>query len=264
MSSSPLPTAQQTARADPQETSEILEVAIVAATLTLAGPVAAQGHIGHGGTAGSDMARARGAHCQDSRGQALGGVQLDLAEVGDGVQDGDWRLDGSAWAGGDISRVRVGVSAAGSGESADTVEVEVFYVRAFDPRWHLLAGLGKDFGGDGPAYLTAGVEGLIPYGIQTSAELLVDEQGQPGARFEAVSDQSLTRRLILQPRLEAGLRLDGGVEAQEAEAGLRLRYEVRPELAPYVGWVWSHNAGEAPGEAARSGSGLVVGLTAGF
>jgi copper resistance protein B len=138
------------------------------------------------------------------------------------------------------------------------VEVEVFYVRAFDPRWHLLAGVGKDFGGDGPAYLTAGVEGLIPYGIQTSAELLVDEEGQLGARFEAVSDQWLTRRLILQPRL------DGGVEAQEAEAGLRLRYEIWPELAPYVGWVWSHNAGEAPGEAARSGSGLVVGLTAGF
>ncbi len=46
------------------------------------------------------------------------------------------------------------------------------------------------------------------------------------------------------------------------QPGLRfLNYALRPRL---FGWVWSHNAGEAPGEAARSGSGLVVGLTAGF
>ncbi|MEI7573757.1 MAG: copper resistance protein B [Phenylobacterium sp.] len=239
------------------------------ALLALAEPVGAQihtpqGHTGHGGTARSDMARAREALYRDNGGQTLGGARLDLAEGGDGVQGGDWRLEGSAWTGGDISRVRVGVRAAGSGGSADTAEVEVSYVRAFDPWWNLQVGLGKDFGGDGPAYLSAGVEGLAPYWVHTSAELRVDERGHLGARFEAASDQRLTRRLILQPRVEAGLRLDGGIEAEEAEAGLRLRYEIRPEFAPYVGWVWSHHAGEAPGESARSGSGLVAGLTAWF
>lgn len=244
------------------------------ALLALAGPAAAQshtaqghraqGHTGHGGTAGSDMARARAALYRDNGGQSLGGARLDLAEGGDGVQGGDWHLEGSAWAGGDISRVRVGVRAAGGGGSADKAEVEVLYVRAFDPWWNLQAGLGKDFGGDGPAYLSAGVEGLAPYWIHTQAELRLDERGRLGARIEAASDQRLTRRLILQPRLEAGLRLDGGVEAEDAEAGLRLRYEIRPEFAPYVGWVWSHHAGKAPDEAARSGSGLVAGLTAWF
>jgi hypothetical protein len=40
-----------------------------------------------------------------------------------------------------------------------------------------------------------------------------------------------------------------------------LHYALRLGL---FGWVWSHRGGEAPGKAARSGAGLVAGLTAGF
>jgi copper resistance protein B len=54
----------------------------------------------------------------------------------------------------------------------------------------------------------------------------------------------LTNRLILQPRIEANLfgKSDSarglGSGLSSWESGFRLRYELRPGLAPYVGVAW--------------------------
>lgn len=241
-----------------------------AATLAaLAVPAAAQEHSGqehsgHGAGAGGDMARAEAALYRENGGQQLGGVRLDLAEGGAGTPGGDWRVEGSAWTGGDINRARLRLRATGGGPEPDSAELELAWVHAFDPWWNLQAGVGKDVAGKGPAYVMAGVEGLAPYWIHASADLRLSEGGRLGAHLEAETDQRITRRLILQPRVEAGLGVDGGLDVHEAEAGLRLRYEIRPEFAPYVGWVWSRHAGDGPGGKARTGAGLVAGLTAWF
>ena len=61
------------------------------------------------------------------------------------------------------------------------------------------------------------------------------------ARLEGEYDLRITNRLILQPRVELGLSAQKvpergiGSGLTNAEAGLRLRYEVTPQLAPYVG-----------------------------
>ena len=231
----------------------------VLAALALALPAGAQEHAGHGAGAGGDMARAQEALYLENGGQRLGGMRLDLAEGSAGAPGGDWRVEGSAWTGGDIDRARLKVRA-----ESDAAEVELAWVHAFDPWWNLQAGVGKDVSGDGDAYLMAGVEGLAPYWIHASGELRLSERGRLGAHLEAATDQRITRRLILQPRLEAGLGIDGGLDLHEAEAGVRLRYEIRPEFAPYVGWLWSRRPGGAHGESAETGAGLVAGLTAWF
>jgi copper resistance protein B len=229
------------------------------AAVLLAAPAGAQQHSGHGAGAAGDMAAAQEALYRENGGQRLGGVRLDLAEAGAGAPGGDWRVEASAWTGGDIDRARVRLRA-----EPDSAEAELAWVHAFDPWWNLQAGAGKDLAGDGDAYLMAGIEGLAPYWIHASADLRLSDRGRLGAHLEAATDQRITRRLILQPRLEAGLGIDGGVELHEAEAGLRLRYEIRPEFAPYVGWVWSRREAGAHSEAAETGAGLVAGLTAWF
>lgn len=228
-------------------------------SMALALPAAAQDHAGHGAGADGGMARAVEALYLETGGQRLGGVRLDLAEGGAGSPGGDWRVEASAWTGGDINRARLHVRA-----ETDAAEVELAWVHAFDPWWNLQAGAGKDVSGDGDAYLMAGVEGLAPYWIHASADLRLSDRGRLGAHLEAASDHRITRRLILQPRVEAGVGIDGGLDLHDAEAGLRLRYEIRPEFAPYVGWVWNRRPGGAHGEAAETGAGLVAGLTAWF
>jgi copper resistance protein B len=59
----------------------------------------------------------------------------------------------------------------------------------------------------------------------------------------------LSQRLVLQPRFETNVAVQRdeeiGVGAgwNDAEFGVRLRYEVRRELAPYVGATWKESFG---------------------
>ena len=61
------------------------------------------------------------------------------------------------------------------------------------------------------------------------------------ARLEGYYDQRITQRLILQPRAELNFaaqstrELGIGSGLSDAEIGLRLRYDIRREFAPYVG-----------------------------
>ena len=70
------------------------------------------------------------------------------------------------------------------------------------------------------------------------------------ARAEIEYDLLLTQRLILQPRIEANLSLQDvpermlGAGLNNIDAGLRLRYEIKREFAPYIGVEWQGNFGD--------------------
>lgn len=61
----------------------------------------------------------------------------------------------------------------------------------------------------------------------------------------------LTQRLILQPRLETNLAIQEvkelgiGQGVNDLELGLRLRYEIWREFAPYIGVAWTSKFGQA-------------------
>jgi copper resistance protein B len=87
----------------------------------------------------------------------------------------------------------------------------------------------------------AGVEGLAPYGIHVDAVLGVSQTGVASARLEASYDVLLSQKLIAQPFLEAMLAsqddraIQLGSGLARYEVGLRLRYEIAKEFAPYIG-----------------------------
>jgi len=80
----------------------------------------------------------------------------------------------------------------------------------------------------------------------------------------------LTQRLILQPEFEANVyarrdaarAIDSGIN--DAELGLRLRYEIRREIAPYVGVVWKRVDNDPTVDHAVSETQLVAGLRVWF
>jgi copper resistance protein B len=79
--------------------------------------------------------------------------------------------------------------------------------------------------------------------------LYAGEQGRTAARIKVERDLLLTQKWVLQPELEANLygksdRESGiGSGLSDIDAGLRLRYELRREVAPYVGVAWRHSVG---------------------
>ena len=172
------------------------------------------------------------------------------AQVRKGRDGYGWNAE--AWYGGDINRLWLKSEGEGRfGESPEHAEVQALFSHAIDPWWNLQAGVRHDFRPDPErTHLVLGIEGLAPYRFEIDAALFLSHKGDLTARFEAEYDQRLTGKLILQPRVELDLAaqkvpeigIGGGLS--EAEAGLRLRYELAPEFAPYVGVQYQRRFGE--------------------
>ena len=196
-------------------------------------------------------------------GQPFAGLILDRFEyrARDGKNGFLW--DGDAWYGGDLDRVWL--ESEGEGSFADGVEeaqIAVLYGRAISPWFDLQAGVRQDFTGPERTYLDLGLQGLAPYLFDVEADLYLSNKGDLTATAELELDQRLTQRLILQPRAELAIsaqdvsELGIGTGVYRIEAGLRLRYEITREFAPYLGveqeWKvgrsadYVRNAGEDP------------------
>jgi copper resistance protein B len=135
-----------------------------------------------------------------------------------------------------------------------------------------VAGARLDTGG-GPsrAYAALGLQGLAPQWLHAEATAYLGEGGQLGLRLKGGYEWLITNRAILSARVEADAwgdddeRAGIGSGLAEASAGLRLRYEVRREFAPYAGIEWTGLFGDtadlarAAGEDARD-TRLVAGL----
>jgi copper resistance protein B len=180
--------------------------------------------------------------------------------------------DTRGWVGTDRSRLWVRTEGEGrSGRVADA-QAHVLYGRRLFRWWDVVAGVRQDVR-PGPAqtWAAVGVQGLAPYWFEVEATVYLAASGRTALRLETEYDLLLTNRLILQPLVEMEMfgRADPerrtGAGLSSADAGLRLRYEFRRELAPYLGVTW-HRAffgtadqAAAAGERARDLR-LTVGL----
>ena len=94
-------------------------------------------------------------------------------------------------------------------------------------------------------------------------------------RLQVEYELLLTQRLILSPELEANFYgqndsdLGIGSGLSDVQAGLRLRYEIRREFAPYIGINWQKSYGNSASYARKAGHDVqdtqwVVGIRAWF
>ncbi len=209
--------------------------------------------------------------------QSLSMIMLNLAEMRNTQGRDSYHWDGEAWFGGDIDRLTIKTEGeAAVGSNPESAEVQALYSRAIGPTFNLQAGGRYDLGpSPHRAYATIGIEGLAPYMFEVGAALFLSDKGDLLGRAEASYDQRVTQRLILQPRVELNLSAQDvpatrtGAGLSNAELGLRLRYEVAREFAPYIGIIREAKTGKtadyarAAGDRASSTS-LVIGLRAWF
>lgn len=181
------------------------------------------------------------------------------------MQDAD---DGSALAweakasyGSELNRIWLASEGEREDGQTDHLDTRFYGSHAFARWWEITAGLRQQ-GGEGPdrSYAGIGIQGLAPYFFELDASLWLGEGGQSIASVEAEYEMLFGNRLILQPRLEMNAygRDDPargmGAGLSDVEFGLRLRYEIRREFAPYAGVLWSRKFGETADMAADSAS----------
>jgi copper resistance protein B len=190
-------------------------------------------------------------------------VLLDQLEFqrGDTASNGSW--DAKGWVGGDLGRLWFRTEGEGAKDRLGDAQLHVLYGRPIGRWWDVVAGMRQD-ARPGPqrTWAAIGVQGLAPYWFEVEATAYVGAGGRTHFRVEVEYELLLTNRLIVQPLLEVEVygkadpdrRIDAGVT--KTEAGLRLRYEVRRELAPYLGVSWERrhfgtaDAARATGEVA--------------
>lgn len=201
-----------------------------------------------------------------------GYLLFDHLEAGGGAQA--WNLQG--WLGTDLHRAWLRSEGERREGRLDHADVELLYGRPVSPWWNLLAGVRHDMGEGGTRdFLAVGVQGLAPYKIEVAATAYLGASGRTAARVELEYEARLTRRLLLQPSIEANLygrddpRRGLGAGLSTVESGLRLRYEASRRFAPYVGVVREHafggtaDARRAAGEPAAD-TRFVAGMRAWF
>lgn len=195
------------------------------------------------------------------------------------LQDGrdGYAWDVQGWYGGDVDKLWLKSEGEGAfRDKPESAEVQALWSHAIGPFFDLQAGIRYDFRPDPErGHLVLGVQGLAPYKFELDAAAFLSEEGDLTARLEAEYDQRLTQQLILQPRIEADIaaqdvpELGIGSGLSSIETGLRLRYEIAPEFAPYVGVEWERKIGATADFARTAGeevelSRAVIGLRAWF
>lgn len=179
---------------------------------------------------------------------------------------GSVQWDAFGWVGGDYNRLWLksegehGFDRGAKGR----VDAQILYGRLVAPFWDLQIGLRQEwkYGRGADRTRTSAViavQGLAPYWFDFEPSVFVSDEGDVSARIAAEYDLLLTQRLILQPRFETAVALQRveefgvGRGINDVEASLRLRYELRRKLAPYVGLSWRRDLGQTATLARREG-----------
>ena len=155
-----------------------------------------------------------------------------------------WEAKG--WIGGDRGRFWFRTEGDTEGGRVESAEAHALYGRAIARWWDLVAGVRQDIRPGSPqTWAAVGIQGLAPYWFELEATAYVGAGGRTQVRFEAEYELLLSNRLILQPLAEINIFGKGdparniGSGLAATEFGVRLRYLIRREFAPYVGVTWN-------------------------
>ena len=203
-------------------------------------------------------------------------VILDQLEMRDVGGDNTLSWDGQGWLGRDLHKIWIKTDGERTAGSTDEVELQFLYSKVIARYWDFQLGVRHDFEpSPSRSWAAIGFKGLAPYFFDIDAAAFIGESGRTALRFEAEYELLFTQRLILTPDIEINLYgqndPDAGIGAglSDLEAGLRLRYEIRREFAPYIGVNWSRLFGNTADFARIAGeksseTQLVIGLRAWF
>jgi copper resistance protein B len=187
-------------------------------------------------------------------------VLFDQLEWQAGEGSNNVNVDSRGWIGGDRNRLWFRAEGDGARGRVGEAQTHVMVGRRFARWWDVVGGVRQDFRPGTPqTWAAIGIQGLAPYRFEIEATAYVGASGRTHARLEIEYELLLTNRLVLQPLVEAEIvgksdpkRLVGaGVST--TDVGFRLRYEIRREVAPYVGVTWANKWGKTADFAASAG-----------
>jgi copper resistance protein B len=174
--------------------------------------------------------------------------QLEVARS-QGRTEGGYDID--AWVGSDWNRIALKAEGDTTNSKLEDARTELLWRKPADIFWNTELGVRQDSGkGKGRTWLALGLNGISPYWLDLGGTVYIGDESRAALRLEATYDWRLTQRLILQPTIETNiyskddLARDVGKGLSDLQTGLRLRYEITRQFAPYIGVETVHQYGK--------------------
>ena len=179
-----------------------------------------------------------------------------------------------AWTGYDLNKLWLKTEGETENGTTENSEAQLLYSRAIAPYWDVQTGLRKEFlPRDSKTWGVIALQGLAPYFFEVDASLFFTDSGDSALRLESEYEIMLTQQWVLVPEIEANFHGQNdqhrgtGSGLSDIEASIRLRYEWKREIAPYIGITWEKQFGNSADFAKQEGnkiyhSQVVVGLRA--
>ncbi len=172
----------------------------------------------------------------------FGSLLVDRLERARTRDNSSTAFDVLAWYGRDYDRAWFKTDGETDAGRVQDARTELLWGHAVAAYWDMQLGVRYDSGvGPDRKWLAFGVQGLAPYWFEVEAAAYVGESGRTALRLEAEYELLLTQKLILQPRIETNVygkrdaERERGSGLSDLAAGIRLRYEIKREFAPYIG-----------------------------
>lgn len=167
---------------------------------------------------------------------------LDKLEYVHGDQTDSMLWDGRIRLGYDINKLWIRSEGQRSHGKTTDADAELLWGHTYAAYWDVVTGVRHDFG-SGPTrdWAAIGIQGLARYRFDVEATAYAGPSGRGALRLKTAYDLLLTQRLIYTPEFDANLYTKDDVERgigaglADTSLGMRLRYEIRREFAPYIG-----------------------------
>jgi len=161
-------------------------------------------------------------------------------------------FEGDITYGNSFNKFRLKADAERHEGETEELNLQALWLHAISPYWDLQLGLSRDIHPDPVRNrLVIGFDGLAPYFFETDASLLIDKDGRTSLNVTAEQELMLSQKLVLSPELSVKAHSSTSDTYGEGKGlanigvGLRLKYEIVREFAPYVGAVWSRSFGDS-------------------
>jgi copper resistance protein B len=199
-----------------------------------------------------EMAKARKAMYKSAGSTPISFIMADRAETQFTNAEDSFVWDAQGWYGTDENKLWIKTEGEYSFSSDDIedAEIQALWSKPVARFWDLQTGIRYDTNPKGRTHAVLGLQGLAPYWFEVDAALFLSTKGDLTSRIETEYDLLLAQKIVLQPRLEVEFsaqdipELNIGAGITNFDLGVRLRYEIKREFAPYIGVEWQKNVGE--------------------
>jgi len=175
------------------------------------------------------------------------------------------------YAGYDLNKIYFYTEGSKVKNTPSETESQLVWSKAIAPYWDIQYGVGYDKTPTAHKnWAVLAFKGMTPYFFETRTSFLFGKGGNIGIRAEAETELLITQNLVLSPSFAAtlytkdDLAMETGKGLSNVTAGLRLKYKIKREFAPYIGFEYSKNFSSTNNIAPLNETNVVAGVSIWF